>query len=119
MDLKRILPMAAASAALVVGAGLTTTASAAEYERFVIDKSFGYTWGGWNHEKVWGYVKDENADGACAQVTIYWYKSDGSIGDVDWTNKACPKDDIEYFEKAAGDGPHWKASKVYISLDKV
>jgi hypothetical protein len=52
----------------------------------------------WSHScsggqiRVSGWVKDTKADGKCAQVKAQY--SNGT----QWSNKACPKDEVEYFD---------------------
>ncbi|MDO0912355.1 hypothetical protein QQM39_16325 [Streptomyces sp. DT2A-34] len=64
-----------------------------------------------------GWVKDLDDDGDCAQVVINWYGSGGK-SDTDYSPKACPQGDKDYFSKAPGDSTNWTATGYEVWMRK-
>ena len=60
-----------------------------------------------------GYVEDTKADGYCVQARLTWFGSAGKQ-DTDWSAQACPEGEKQTFEKAPGDGTHWKATRLVV-----
>ncbi|MFM9448382.1 hypothetical protein [Streptomyces acidiscabies] len=94
--------LVAGAAATVTAAGLLTlgvgTPASAGSCGQVVNASVSGGQASWSHScsggniRVFGWVKDTRSDGKCAQVKAQY--SNGT----QWSNKACPKDEVEYFD---------------------
>ncbi|HET6703964.1 hypothetical protein [Amycolatopsis sp.] len=60
-----------------------------------------------------GYAEDTASDGYCVQARLTWFGSGGKQ-DTDWSEHACPKGEKAYFDKAPGDGTHWRANRLVV-----